>query len=628
MSDQDKTRAQLISELEGLRERNAESEKTVAELESVRRELSAEKQRLELAVEGANVGLWDWNLETGEVFFGRRSAEILGLPPDEAAPLTINWQDLVYPEDLPVMMEVIHDHLDGKTPYYETEHRRRHKSGEWKWIMSRGQVVKRGPRGTPLRVTGIHLDITDRKLAEEGRRRSDLRFKILVETMNEGVTVLDREGNVVYVNNSMARMLGYSVQELIGRPAAEFFDEDNRKILREQLAQRKQGVDSATYEITFTGRDGRQIPVHASVSMLTNEKGEYAGSFGVVLDMTDKRKAERALRDSEERYRLLVETVNDGFGIVDENGIFTYVNKRFCEMLGYTKEEVIGRSSRDFHDSPGKKIHQKQFAARMHGEKNVYETVWVAKDGSKIPILLSASPVFDQEGTFKGSLAIGTDISPLKRIEEQLRTSLAEKEVLLREIHHRVKNNLQTMSSLMRIQSRHMRQAAGRKILQEAESRIRSMALVHERLHDADNLAEIEFRRYVESLVGFLSQSYEIPNRRIAVQTNVSEAAFGIDTAVPLGFILNELLSNCFKHAFPRGRKGKVTISLREVDQDQYQLSVQDNGVGMASRGNIDVPRALGLNLVNALARQLQGNVEIRNDSGTEVIVEFKPVET
>lgn len=627
MTDSKKTKADLLAELEHLRRRNSKLERLVADVRHDRREPSSDRQQLHLAVEGAEMGLWDWNVETGEVVFSPRSAEMLGLSFEESTPLDGNWQDLIHPEDRTWVMDAVKAHLDGRTPFYEIEHRRRHRSGEWKWILSRGMVVERGPDGAPLRVTGIHLDITERKRAEKALQKSERRFRMLVETMNEGLTVLDNKGIVTYVNNKMAQMLGYSIAELIGHSSAEFFDEENRAILREQLARRLQGVDSATYEIAFTGRDGKKIPVIAAVTALRDENGQYVGSFGVVNDITERKRAERALKESEERYRLLVETVNDGFGVVDETGVFTYVNERFCEILGYTKHEVIGRSSADFHDGPGRKVHSEQLETWRRGEKSVYETVWVGKDGRRIPVLLSARPIFDQDGTFKGTLAVGTDISLLKETEERLRASLAEKELLLREIHHRVKNNLQTMSSLLRIQSRHLKDDMLQESFQEAESRIYSMALVHERLHEGRNLAEIEFDRYVERLVGFVLQSYGITGDRIVVRNKVESVVFSIDIAVPLGFILNELLSNCIKHAFPGGGTGEAVISLRALGSGEYELLVRDNGVGMVGMGicsGDDSPASLGLDLVRALAGQLKGNLQIRQDNGTEVRVSFK----
>ena len=624
MRDEKKTKAALIAELQRVRRENYELELKVASLQQAGQGRSEDKQRLHLAVEGAGIGLWDWNVETGEILLSQRSAEMLGLSSGELEPLTVQWPpDFIHPDDEPKMIEVIDAHLDGRTPFYEIEHRRRHKSGEWKWVLSRGQVVERRPDGAPLRVTGIHLDITERKRSEEALRFSEHRFRMLVETMNEGLTVLDNQGIITYVNNTMARMLDYSIEELIGHHAAEFFDEKNRMILSDELGRRQQGIATATYEITFTGRGGKQIPVLASVSTLLDPNGEQIGSFGVVTDITKRKMAERALRESEKRYRLLVETVNDGLGIVDEHGIFTYINENFCKMMGYTKDEIIGRPASDFHDGPGKLIFCEQLEARRRGEKNVYENVWIAKSGEKIPMLLSASPIFDQDGNFEGSLAVGTDISLLKRTEERLRNSLAEKELLLREIHHRVKNNLQTMSSLLRIQSRHVKDAKLMESFQEAESRIHSMALVHERLHDGENLGEIEFDRYVESLVNFLLQSYGIAVDRVAVRCQVAKVVFGIDIAVPLGFILNELLSNCFKHAFPGDGTGEVVVVLHASGNSGYELLVRDNGVGMGGPSPYDSPDSLGLNLVKALAGQLKGTLHIRRENGTEVQITF-----
>lgn len=215
----------------------------------------------------------------------------------------------------------------------------------------------------------------------------------------------------------------------------------------------------------------------------------------------------------------------------------------------------------------------------------------------------------------------------LRKSEELLKESLTEKEVLLREIHHRVKNNLQVMASLLNLQSDYVRDEADLSIFKDAESRIWSMALVHETLYQSENLALIRVREYVESLVGELFSSYGNLGGAVAVNVDVEDVSFGIDTAVPLGLIINELVSNAFKHAFPENMGGEILVGLHVTRGGQFELVVQDSGIGMPEEPAQEREKSFGLHLVKALVRQLGGELSLRRSEGTRFTITFKEAE-
>jgi two-component sensor histidine kinase len=219
-----------------------------------------------------------------------------------------------------------------------------------------------------------------------------------------------------------------------------------------------------------------------------------------------------------------------------------------------------------------------------------------------------------------------SEIEERLKAEQKTKASLAEKEVLLKEIHHRVKNNLQIMSSLLRLQSRTLKDKAILDKLVDAESRVRSMALVHERLYRSESLADLDVSEYVDGLVSHLMGSYAADNTRIKVDTEIDSVSFGIETAIPFGFILTELFCNCLKHAFPEGREGRVKIHLQSTSEEDFVLLVADNGVGIKEQFESGDPKSLGLHLVDILARQLGGRFELARDCGTEIKVRFKDV--
>ena len=215
------------------------------------------------------------------------------------------------------------------------------------------------------------------------------------------------------------------------------------------------------------------------------------------------------------------------------------------------------------------------------------------------------------------------DVTQRMAADEKIKTSLREKEALLKEIHHRVKNNLQVVSSLLGLQSRVVTDELTRKMFQESQNRIHSMALLHESLYQSSNLSRIDFPEYIRQLASHLFQSYGVVAERIRLRTDLDVLYLGLDAAVPCGLIINELVSNSLKYAFPDGREGEVRIELREHLEGMARLVVADNGVGL--KGDVDwvTARSLGLRLVRTLAEQLGAKIEVKSDAGTEVRLTF-----
>ena len=211
-----------------------------------------------------------------------------------------------------------------------------------------------------------------------------------------------------------------------------------------------------------------------------------------------------------------------------------------------------------------------------------------------------------------------------KQAEEQIKASLQEKEVLLKEIHHRVKNNMQIITSLLNLQGGYIEDEKYSEMFRECQNRIRSMAIVHEKLYQSENLANIDFAEYIRSLASTLFQTYEAYGK-IALKMNVEDISLSIDSAIPCGLILNELVSNSLKHAFPEGKEGEIKITLRSADENEIELIVSDNGVGIPEDVDIRNTESLGLQLVTTLAEnQLDGEMQLNRTEGTEFRIKFK----
>ncbi len=216
-----------------------------------------------------------------------------------------------------------------------------------------------------------------------------------------------------------------------------------------------------------------------------------------------------------------------------------------------------------------------------------------------------------------------SDITERKRAEEALRTSLEEKEILLREVHHRVKNNLQVVVSLLNLQSQNVPDERVREIFKESRNRIRSMALVHERLYQSSDLSHVDFAEYLRRLTTHLFHSYGLDAGRIELEVDAGDVRLDVNTAVPLGLIINELVSNAIKHAFPDGRRGKIAVGLKPLEGGRFRLAVSDDGAGFPEGVDFRNTESLGMQIVTMLAEQLEGKLALERGAGTKFVLTF-----
>ncbi len=268
--------------------------------------------------------------------------------------------------------------------------------------------------------------------------------------------------------------------------------------------------------------------------------------------------------------------------------------KEFHTMRRVNPESVPRNYEFDFIDSDGK-------------IKNVFTTVAI------IP------------GT-KKSLVSLQDITDRNNAENQLKSSLKDKDMLLREIHHRVKNNLQIISSLLNLQSRYIEDEDALDVFTESQNRVRSMAIIHEKLYKSESMSKIDFGEYISNLTKSLFYNYRVDPSRIILKKKIEKIFFDVDTAIPCGLIINELLTNCLKHAFPDDRRGLIDIKLRN-NGDSYVLNISDDGVGFPGDVNFRDTESLGMQLVNNLVKQIDGTIELNSKTGTNFKIEFRELE-
>ena len=381
-------------------------------------------------------------------------------------------------------------------------------------------------------------------------------------------------------------------------------------------------------------------------------------------EIGERKKVEQAIRREMEFSDRLLNSSIDGIVAFDSDCKYTLWNPGMESMTGINKSKTLGKSA--FEVLP--------FLKEIGEDKYYYETLKgnyvIAKDrwfyipetGKEGYFEAYYSPIFDDSKKIVGGIAIMRDstqrkyglealertkeelerrviertaalskvnedmrkeISERKKAEEQITTSLQEKTVLLREIHHRVKNNLQVISSLLNLQSGYIEDKKSLEIFRESQTRVRSMALIHEKLYQSKDLYKIEFSEYIKSLAKDLFSSYNIDYERIKLRSDMEGIYFEIDTAILCGLIINELISNSLKHAFPDGRKGEVYIGLKKSSESNYTLILKDDGIGFPPNINFRKTDSLGLQLVTTLTEQLGGEIELSRNGFTEFKIEF-----
>jgi len=323
----------------------------------------------------------------------------------------------------------------------------------------------------------------------------------------------------------------------------------------------------------------------------------------------------------------ILDLADDAIISVDAEQRIILFNQGAERIFGYGAKEVMGKPLDILLPPRLVHVHRQHIndfaaasiSARRMGERR--EILGHRKDGIEFPAEASISKV-DVDGQTMFTVIL-RDVTEHALAEEKVRTSLHEKEALLKEIHHRVKNNLQVVSSLLGLQSRTISDPEQRKMFEESQNRVYSMALLHESLYQSDNLSQIDFPEYIRQLADHLFQSYGVASERIHLRTELDRILLHMDAAVPCGLIINELVSNSLKYAFPGGREGEIHIGLHGQPAGMAKLLVADNGVGLRSDMDWTTTRSLGLRLVRSLAQQLGAQIEVKSQLGTEVQLVF-----
>ena len=459
----------------------------------------------------------------------------------------------------------------------------------------------------------------EQRVAErtEALRESEERYELAVEGSAAAIWGWDVVTGQMYYSPHWAEMRGYLPAEISDRPeewSSRIHPEDAPRVCASLSAHVAGKTSSFSEEYRIACKDGSWKWVHDRAIARRDASGRAIRMAGSETDITERKHTEDTLRESEALLRSITDNTEDIIFVKDLHSNTIFKNPAGLRANALPPEQVIGRSDAEFNVDRGQ---AEQFIANDRrvmesGKTETFEEVLTSATGEKRVLLTTKTPRFDGEGRIIGLVGVAHDITERKHAEEVLSASLHEKEVLLREIHHRVKNNLQIVSSLLNLQSRKLTDAALIDVLASTRDRVKAMASVHEQLYESGDFAKIDLCEYIRNLVRMLTHAHSPAGVSVRPVFDLGSVTVDLNTAVPLSLIANELITNALKYAYSGRREGTLTIGLH-ADGDWNELRITDDGPGLPAGVEPSTTKTLGLRLVRDLARQIRGEVKIES---------------
>ncbi len=542
------------------------------------------------------------------------------------------WLDIVHPEDKEMMDSYLRKEVILQRKPFNKEYRIiRRADKSVRWVLGLGKVDF-DDKGNLLTMIGTIQDITERKLLETDFEKSRALLYALIEGSTDAIFIKDLQGRYILFNQAAANFTGKQPEEVLGQDDYFLFPADQAETVMKGDRKIMFGGVTATIEEKVTTKQNKTITSFlATKGPIYDKQGKLIGMFGISRDITERKLAEEKHRKSEETLRKLFSILPAGITIVDDNYQVINMNSAAEKILELSYKDLIEgkQRSRKYLRSDGSFKPPAEFASHIAIDENRLasniETGIVKEDGAIIWTSVSAVPL-----TSGGAVISTVDITDRKLAEAKIKAVLAEKELILKEVHHRIRNNMQSMISLLNLQLRTLREPSAITALGEAISRLQTMQLLYEKLYNAEGFTKVPIIEYIPQLASEIV-SVLPQEKNISIEhNNIANLLLDAKIVSPLGIIINELLTNTIKYAFPEGhkldRESQIRFSLQKNPDGLLELKYSDNGVGLPENFDLETNTGFGMVLIKGLAKQLRGDIKINNTpgQGAEFVITFR----
>lgn len=604
----------------------------ITDIKHTEETLRESEARLAESQQVARLGNWDYDLATGKITWSKGLFKLFQKDPALNAP---NYEEnslLYHTEDRPKLHQAVERAISTGEPY-KLVLRAFKADGTMMYVEDIGNAQFNSQEKV-IRLYGTAQDITEKEsalierqtvLRERQRAEQELREKEqFLSSIYNGVNnlifvidVVDNDFHIVGLNPAYERITGLLLRDIKGKTLQQILPKTVATTVRKHYQDCMQAGDTISYEEHFYIKQQDTWWI-TNLTPLRDENSRIYRIIGSSINITDQKRAQQML----ELQAVITRNMAEGLCLIRFNdGVIVYTNPKFEQIFGYEAGELIGQhiSIINYEDgnATATEVYEAIAVVVIQDGEATYEVQNIKKDGTPFWGRATTS-VFEHPEYGTVLVTVQQDITEQRATEEKIKASLKEKEVLLKEIHHRVKNNLGIVSSLLQMQSRRTQDSQARDILRDSQNRIASIALVHEKLYRSNDLANIDFAQYIPDLTTHLFDSYNVSSNCIRLNIQVEDVSLDIETAIPCGLIINELVSNALKYAFPHNRGGEIQVRLFQDKDQSLTLIVQDNGIGLPAEFDNEKAKTLGITLVQGLVKQLRGKLEVQSQAGTE----------
>lgn len=530
----------------------------------------------------------------------------------------MGWLDAVHEEDRETAKSCWLNFLTMNNSFL-AHYRVKHRDGNWRWLEVCGVPIQNAC-GAIEEWVGIIKDITECKLAEETLRKSEETFRALFEKANEGIFIMSQNAEIVKVNESFAKMHGYTIEEMQNIKLQDLDIEDQSQIAPARI-QRIMAGEILNFEVKHYHKNGNIIDLEVSASWFPYKTGSFLVGFH--RDITKRKQMEETLRLTETRYRSIVEDQDELICRYLPNGRLSFVNNAYARYYKKNPAELIDKNFIPHIPEPDLTIVLKKITEITKENPTVNYTHRIIIDSTNETRwqCWTQHGIYTTDGHLLEYQAVGADITDRIIAENKIKSLLAEKEIMLREVHHRIKNNMNLVAGIMFLQSATLKDSEAVAALKDTRSRVLSMMVLYDKLYCNDNFDKLSFKKYFSSLVDEIIDNF--PNKGIVkIEKSISDFSIDAKTASELGIVVNELLTNIMKYAFTGRNDGLITISAEDID-NHVTLKIGDNGIGIPESIDIDNSNGFGLRLVCMMTKSLRGTIKIERNNGTKFILEF-----